>query len=56
MNSPGDAGKLEIAARVRRETTLTLEEIAHRLHLGTPRSARARLHLATKPPPRREPA
>jgi hypothetical protein len=51
-----DAGKLEIAARLRRETTLTLKQIAKRLHLGTPRSASVRLHLATKQPPRRVPA
>ena len=51
-----DAGRLEIAARVRRETTLTLKQIAKRLDLGTPRSASVRLHLATKQPPRRVPA
>ncbi len=48
-----EAGKLEIAARVRRETTLTLKQIAERLHLGTARSASVRLHLATKQPTRR---
>ena len=52
----GDAGKLEIAARVRRETTLTLKQIAKRLQLGTPRSAGVRLHLAARQPPRRMPA
>ena len=51
-----DAGKLEIAARVRRETTLTLKQIAERLHLGTPRSASVRLHTARKEPTRRMPA
>ena len=47
-----DAGKLEIAARVRRETTLALKQITERLHLGTPRSASVRLHMATKGPTR----
>jgi REP element-mobilizing transposase RayT len=51
-----DAGKLEIAARVRRETTLTLKQIAERLHLGTPRSASVRLQMAAKEPTRRVPA
>jgi len=41
---------------VRRETTLTLKQIAERLHLGTPRSASVRLHMATKEPTRRVPA
>ena len=35
--------KLELAARLRRETTLTIKEIAQRLHLGSWRSATARL-------------
>ena len=43
----------ELGRRGWRETTLTLKEIAERLHLGTPRSASARLHLATKEPTRR---
>lgn len=34
-----DPGKLEIALRVRKETTLPLKEIAARLHRGTPASA-----------------
>jgi REP element-mobilizing transposase RayT len=51
-----DVGKLEIAARVRRETTLTLKQIAERLDLGTPRSASVRLHVAAKEPTRRVPA
>ncbi|MGO8677202.1 MAG: hypothetical protein ACLQVX_15190 [Limisphaerales bacterium] len=50
------AGRLEIAARVRRETTLTLKQIAERPHLGAPRGASVRLHLATKEPTRRMPA
>ena len=40
----GDPGKLEIAARLRRETTLSLKGIAERAKLGTSRSANMRLH------------
>jgi REP element-mobilizing transposase RayT len=40
-NAPG---KMAIAARLRRETTLTLKWIAARLHLGTSKSANARVH------------
>jgi len=36
--------KLELAARLRRETTLTMGEIARRLDLGSWRSASTRLH------------
>jgi hypothetical protein len=39
-----DPDKLAIAARLRRETTLTLRAITARVHLGTSRSANARLH------------
>jgi hypothetical protein len=39
-----DAGKLAIAGRLRRETTLTTGKIAKRLHLGSPKSAKARIH------------
>ena len=39
-----DPGKLEMAARLRRETTLAIKEIAARVHLGTSKSANARLH------------
>ena len=38
------AEKLELAARLRRETTLTIKEIAQRLHLGSWKSATTRLH------------
>ena len=41
-----DPAKLQIAARLRRETTLTIKQIAGRLHLGTARSASVRLHTA----------
>jgi hypothetical protein len=40
----GDPGKMAIAARLRRETTLTVKAIAARLHLGTSKSANTRLH------------
>lgn len=39
-----DPAKLAIAARLRKETTLTIKSIAARVHLGTSRSANARLH------------
>ena len=38
-----DAQKLAVAARVRRETTLSVKRIAARLNLGTPRNATVRL-------------
>ena len=44
-----DPGKLEMAARLRQETTLTLKAIASRVHLGTSKSANARLHQWMKP-------
>jgi putative transposase len=39
-----DPTKLEIAARLRRETTLSLKAIAARMHLGTSKTANAKLH------------
>ena len=39
-----DPAKLEIAARLRRETTLSIKAIAARVHLGTSKAANARLH------------
>ncbi len=38
-----DPPKLELAGRLRWETTLTVKAIAARLHLGTWKSARTRL-------------
>ncbi|SPE54350.1 hypothetical protein SBV1_1850005 [Verrucomicrobia bacterium] len=38
-----DPAKLAIAARLRKETTLTVKAIAVRLHLGTSKSANVRL-------------
>ena len=36
--------KLALAARLRPETTLSVKQIAERLHLGKPKGARANLH------------
>jgi REP-associated tyrosine transposase len=44
-----DADKLEIGARLRRETTLTLKAIAARVHLGTSKAANANLHRHMRP-------
>jgi hypothetical protein len=41
-----DPAKLEISARLRKEPTLSLKAIAQRMHLGTSKSANARLHIA----------
>ena len=38
-----DPDKLAIATRLRKETTLTLKSIAARVHLGSPKSAKARM-------------
>jgi len=40
----GDPGKMALAVRLRKETTLTIKNIAGRLHLGTSQSANNRLH------------
>jgi putative transposase len=39
-----DLNKLAIAARLRKETTLTIKNIAAKVHLGTSKSANARIH------------
>ncbi len=39
-----DPTRLAIAARLRKETTLSIKAIAARVHLGTSKSANARLH------------
>jgi putative transposase len=44
QKAKSDPAKLALAARLRRETTLTIKSIAARLHLGTSKSANARLH------------
>jgi hypothetical protein len=43
-----DPAKLRIAARLRAETTLPIHWIASRLHLGTWKSANARIHAWKK--------
>lgn len=43
-----DPAKLEIAPRLRRETTLADKQAATRLHLGTPKRASVRLLTATR--------
>jgi hypothetical protein len=44
-----DVEKLEIGARLRRETTLTIKAVAARVQLGTSRSANANLHRDMRP-------
>jgi lambda repressor-like predicted transcriptional regulator len=39
-----DACKLALAARLRRETTITMQEIAERLHMGSRNSVGPKLH------------
>ncbi len=43
-----DPGKLALAARLRRETTLTVEQIADRLRMGSRKSVAPKLHAWTK--------
>ncbi len=43
-----DPGKLALAVRLRRETTLTIKDITARVHLGTYNTANAGLHWARK--------
>lgn len=50
-----DPGKLEIAVRLRKETTLSVKEIAARLQLGTPASASVCLLAALSREPRGAP-
>jgi hypothetical protein len=39
-----DPAKLEMAARLRRETMLSINAIAARVHLGTSKTANSKLH------------
>lgn len=50
-----DPDKLAIAARLRKETTLTLQDIAQRLNLGTRKSANANIHRYLKASDRQTP-
>ena len=43
-----DPGKLALAARLRRETTLTIQEIADRLQMGSRKSVAPKLHAWRK--------
>jgi hypothetical protein len=43
--------KLAMAARLRRETTLTVHEIADRLRMGSWKSLNNKLYLAGRTPP-----
>ena len=45
-----DPDKLALAARLRRETTLSLRAIAARVHLGSSKSANALLHRWMREP------
>jgi REP element-mobilizing transposase RayT len=42
--SKSHPAKLAIASRLRKETTLSLKAIAHRVHLGAPKGANSNLH------------
>jgi len=44
----GDSSKMAMAARLRRETTLTVRRIAEKLQAGRPEGARANLHRCLK--------
>ncbi len=44
----GDPAKLELAARLRRETTLTIRQLAQRLHMGAWQSLNNQLYLRSK--------
>ena len=46
-----DPMKLALAARLRRETTLSIKQIAGRLNLGKPKGAKSNLHKWMKGPP-----
>jgi len=43
-----DPGKVQIAQRLRKETTLSVKQIAERLHFGTAKSASFRLLTTMK--------
>ena len=49
----GEPSKLAMAARLRREATLTFREIAQRLHMGSWRSPDNKLHLLNKTTPKK---
>ena len=45
QRAKGDPAKLALAARLRRETTLTIRQIAERLRLGSWKSLNNKLYL-----------
>jgi hypothetical protein len=51
-----DPGKVQIAVRLRRETTLSAKRIAQRLRIGTPKSASFRLRAVMRNQPSADPA
>ncbi len=44
LRAKSDPLKLALAARLRRETTLSIKQIADRLSLGKPKGAKSNLH------------
>jgi len=48
LRRKNDPDKMGIAVRLRRETTLSIKDIAARVHLGTSNTANVRLHSAMK--------
>jgi hypothetical protein len=48
LRPKNDPDKMGIAGRRHRETTLSIKDIAARVHLGTSNTANARLHRALK--------
>jgi hypothetical protein len=53
LRRKSDPSKLALANRLRRETILSVKVIAERLHLGSPKSARARLRKSKEVESRR---
>jgi hypothetical protein len=49
-----DPAKMCIAARLRKETTLSIKAIAGLVHLGTSKGANTNLHKWMQPPPRED--
>jgi len=49
----GELSKLTMAVRLRRETTLTIREIAQRLHMGSWRSLNNKLYVLNKTKPKK---
>ena len=56
LRRKSDPGKLAIAARLRKETTLSIKNLAARVHLGTSRAANSNLHKWMRDQARDNPA